>query len=57
MTGMAEQPADEPDLAAVTRALDLRVPADLAAGVLAGHRALREMAALLRRAGTEAPDA
>jgi len=49
-------PADEREFEAVTLARGIRVPADLAPGVLAGHRALREMAALLRRAGAEPSD-
>jgi hypothetical protein len=55
--GVAEQPAVpvppavEREFQAVTLPRGIRVPADLANGVLLGYRALREMAALLRRAG------
>ncbi len=46
----------EAEFEVAARRLDLKIPADLKGGVLAGYRGLRDMTVLLRRARAEQND-
>lgn len=53
---MTSRDEAEVELEVAARRLGIEIPEDLKAGVLHGYRGLREMTALLRRAGAEQRD-